>query len=461
MSNLNSFQRKLVYLGGVLLLLIPITLLGMPPEPSKASGGKIQEDSGGLLARRRIDYELGENSLGGVDAASSTMTLLLLGFRGIATSLLWVDAQELQNRKDWAGLRATTNSIILLQPHFLKVWHFQGWNLAYNVSAEWDAVADRYYWVKEGIKFFKQGITRNEKHAELYWYTGDTTGKKIGRSDEWREFRGFFRRDPNTQRYGEKPDPEINPEDIDNYLEAKKWFINANTILEQYGFEQHIMAAVLFDSYPDRAQIEYAMIMQREGLFDEVGRLAWEEALKGWTDRFGSKFFKVEYPGKNIEVKLELNRQELEEIRAADRLLEDETDRVEYWTDRYRDMANYRFWRLRCEVESKPVMLDSHRELYQGEQAFLEADFTTAEKLLLDGMAKLEEIINAHPEMRSDDTTINDAMMAQRLWRECLELDEREPDEAGGYPLQSMWIGNANRLSAIEDEFRRKMRSAR
>ena len=147
MNNLTSLQRKLVYLGGIVLLLIPIILLGGPPEPAPVNptgAGRSEGSPGGYLAQKRVEYGLGESDLGNVDPASSTMNLLLLGFRGIATSMLWMDAQKQQRDKDWAGLRATTESIILLQPHFLKVWHFQGWNLAYNVSAEWDGVADRY-----------------------------------------------------------------------------------------------------------------------------------------------------------------------------------------------------------------------------------------------------------------------------------------------------------------------------
>ncbi len=32
---------------------------------------------------------------------------------------------------------ATTESVILLQPHYIQVWRYLGWNLAWNVSAEW------------------------------------------------------------------------------------------------------------------------------------------------------------------------------------------------------------------------------------------------------------------------------------------------------------------------------------
>src|SRR5579872_7473638 len=222
MNNLTSLQRKLMYLGGIILLLIPITWLGLPPEPkSKSSEGS----PGGWLAQERTKHGLGESDLGNVDPASSTMNLLLLGFRGIATSMLWIDAQDQQRNKDWAALRSTTESIILLQTHFLKVWHFQGWNLAFNVSAEWDAVADRYYWVKEGIKFYKKGRARNEKYPELYWYVADTNGRKVGRSDEWKQFRKFYREDPDKDRFGGRPDPEVNPRGVDNYDEAHEWFL--------------------------------------------------------------------------------------------------------------------------------------------------------------------------------------------------------------------------------------------
>src|SRR5580692_2007398 len=121
MNNLTSLQRKLMYLGGILLLLIPIIWLGAPPEPAAASSaqsGRTEGSSGGKLAQKRVEFSLGESDLGNVDPASSTMNLLLLGFRGIATSMLWMDAQKQQRDKDWAAVRAATESIILLQPHF-------------------------------------------------------------------------------------------------------------------------------------------------------------------------------------------------------------------------------------------------------------------------------------------------------------------------------------------------------
>jgi hypothetical protein len=456
MNNLTSLQRKLLYLGGIVLLLIPITWLGLPAEPAHGAGS--QGSPGGYLAQRRAEYGLGESDLGNVDPASSTMNLLLLGFRGIATNILWMDAHEQQRNKDWASLRATTESIILLQPHFLKVWQFQGWNLAYNVSAEWDGVADRYYWVKEGIKFFKKGQSRNKMYGELFWYTGDTTGKKIGRSDEEKQFRRYFRSDPDEARFRGGPDPEVNPNSRDNYLEAAEWFQQANSTIDKFGIEQHIMAPYLFRAYPVRSLFDYAAALQREGNFGEVTQNAWSESFQQWTTSYGTMQFECELLGRPIH--LEVSADEMRDMVAkedAGKL--SDRDRESYWVNRYQDTTNYRYWRTRSRVESEKVMADAHRELYEGQQALFRADDTTARARYLDGMTKFEKILSEYPDLKVEDETIEEALLALIGWRQCLELaDEEIPEQ---YPLKEFWEGHPSRHSTVKQEFDRRRRGAR
>jgi hypothetical protein len=150
MSTVNSRQRKIWYGVGILLLLVPIVYLGFPAQQTAGAG---RAGGLGVLSHKRQQYDLGEATLGKVDPSSAAMNLVLLGLRGPAASVLHLKAMEYQERKQWAKLRSTVDSIILLQPHYVQIWKFQGWNLAYNVSREWDKVDDRYYWVKEGIKF--------------------------------------------------------------------------------------------------------------------------------------------------------------------------------------------------------------------------------------------------------------------------------------------------------------------
>ena len=176
MNGLTSRQRKIAYVIGIVVLLIPIVLLGQP-------SGK-EGDSEGLLSKKRQEYDLGESTLGNVDPSSSAMNLVLLGLRGPAASILQLEAKELQKTKNWGKMRALVDTITLLQPHYVKVWQFEGWNLAYNVSSAWDATEDRYYWVKEGIKFQNDGVSRNQKNADLVWHTARLIGWKVGAADE-------------------------------------------------------------------------------------------------------------------------------------------------------------------------------------------------------------------------------------------------------------------------------------
>ena len=57
MNNLTSRQQKIVCVVGILVLLVPIVILGMP-------AGEQAEASGGVLARLRSEYDLGESDLG-------------------------------------------------------------------------------------------------------------------------------------------------------------------------------------------------------------------------------------------------------------------------------------------------------------------------------------------------------------------------------------------------------------
>lgn len=132
MSTVNSRQRKIWYGVGILLLLGPVVYLGFP---ARQTAGAVADSGGlGVLSQKRQQYDLGEATLGKVDPSSSAMNLLLLGLRGPAATVLQLKAIDYQERKQWAKLRATVDSIIMLQPHYVQIWKFQGWNLAYNVS---------------------------------------------------------------------------------------------------------------------------------------------------------------------------------------------------------------------------------------------------------------------------------------------------------------------------------------
>src|SRR4051812_43541173 len=96
MNKMTSQQRKLVYLIGIIVLLAPIIQLSLPADGTKTAEGK-PKNPGGILSQLRTKYDLGESDLGDVDPSGAAINLVLLGMRGIAVNILWI---ELDKQKD-------------------------------------------------------------------------------------------------------------------------------------------------------------------------------------------------------------------------------------------------------------------------------------------------------------------------------------------------------------------------
>ncbi len=462
MNKLTSQQWKMIYLGAMVALLVPVIWLGLP---ASSTGENAQgAAAGGQLARLRHQYDLGETNLGDVDPASATMNLVLLGMRGVATNLLWLEHEEFKRTKQWAQMKAAANSIILLQPHFLQVWRYQGWDLAYNVSAEWDAVPDRYYWVKEGGKFTMTGATRNSRHPELFWETGRILGQKVGRSDEWAYFRKYFKQDPEKDDAGEfvhkGPDPAFNRDPQgsmkdDNYLCAKEWYFEANRV-DKTEEPQHIMWRVLFRNYPARSQFDYADAMQREGTFGEVTRAAWAESYEDWTEKYRNGL-----PG--------FGREEFVEVGVGTYYLEANTDEdlqalVDKDEGRFtleqkkrniqsaRQTSNYPFWRLKAQCEREPNTVEAHREIYDGQQLFKQGKHRAAIARLESGMAKYATMLQTYGELQFEDMSMEEGLMAVLYWKYSLQLLGLPVPET--YALKELEEVNKGRLDEIQRRFR-------
>ncbi|MEM1061340.1 MAG: hypothetical protein AAF532_15570 [Planctomycetota bacterium] len=444
MNTLTPTQRKWVYLAAIVVLLFPVIYLGRPASLDDA-GATV---GGGKLADLRKDYDLGETSLGDVDPSSSTMNLVLLGFRGIAASQLWVDAIDGAQTKDWGKLKDAVQSIIMLQPHYVKVWRFQGWNLAYNVSSAWDNVDDRYYWVKDGAKFLKQGQSRNERVPDLAHDTGNVIGQKIGRADEWRFYRNFFKADPDTDTYGGGPDTELNPDGLDNYLAAREEHLHANEL--ELNMVQHVMARSIFRSLPARALIEYANAINREGVFGDVSAEAWADAFEAWTGEYGSEPMLTEVG----EVYLEAFDDDISAI-AKDAGTSEEA--VRYRINRLQNMTNYRFWRERCRAEADTLVSEGRSEIYDGKQAFRNGDTETAKDRIISGLEKFEVARQKYELFAQQDLVQEDIMVAIR-YLQVIYVDLEGGELPEDTPLFDFWQQNQYLLDVIEAQFRAESR---
>ena len=442
MNNLTSQQRKLIYLTGIVVLLIPIIWLSLPSDGEKP---------GGVLSQLRSQYELGEADLGDVDASSAAMNLVLLGMRGMAVNMLWMDLDQQKDMKRWAEMQATTESIVRLQPHYEKVWDYNGWNLAYNTSAEWDAVPDRYYWVKQGAKFLKRGVERNKRSTELYYRTGKVLQQKVGYADEAVDYRNYFLRDPDPVFEG-KPDPVINPDGKDNFLEAKKWF--------QWGCDrelsrpQHILDRSLFRSTPARCQFDYAQALQKDGKFGEETRAAWEQARKDWTEVYGRETFHALIGSEESDIRLEMTDDEIKQIAGTP----DDEQRVRKAVDAYQKMTNYRYWRMRAFAEAEPETAEAHRAIFEAKQAYKAQEFDNARNAAYRGMEGFDKLLKS-PEyemLTEEDLLCEECLLAWKIWDDIYQVAGEKIPET--YPLKwlvEMKQGNEQLMTNVNRQFKR------
>ena len=454
MNKLTSFQRKIAYAVGIVILLLPIIWLGMPAGRDETGRPTV----GGKLATLRNEYDLGETSLGNVDPSSSTMNLVLLGFRGVATNLLGRNALEQRDQKQWAQLRSTTDSIILLQPHYIKVWDFQGWNLAYNVSAEWDNVPDRYYWVKEGGKFLMRGTDRNARNPDLSFRTGYLLAQKVGRSDEWQYFRDYFLADPDTATFEGGPDPDFNRgydtgTFTDNYLAGRDWYIEANEREEKWP-PQHVMMREIFRSYPAHAYMEMSNARQREGKFDETTRQGWLDGFQAWTNDYGRE----EFPSRVGPVRMEVTTpDEFEELarRNSEQLGRTVTvDELRQYVSFLQNTVNYRYWRMRSLAEAQTNTVDAHRAVFDGQELFKQGKLGPAKEKLLEGLGKLEDLFETFPRFEDDDLAVEEVLLAMVYLKAIYSLGGEEVP--ADLPLQRIWDANGEtgRIDDAERQFR-------
>lgn len=301
MTPQHAFARKIYYLVGLVLLLAVLSWLGRPmtgdaagPQPAGGFWDWLQMPN---LAQLRSRAGLSEAQLGEIDPASATIKLATLGLRGVATNILWEKANNYKMKKDWTNLSATLQQITRLEPHFISVWRFQGWNLSYNVSAEFDDFRERYRWVIRGIDFLREGIRRNTREPRLVEDVGWFITHKIGTADESKQFRRLFKEDDETFRRWEDYRPA---EDRDNWLVGKEWFLRAVSLVDQ-GADLKNKSRVLFYSQAPMAQMNYSEALEKDGVFEEKARYAWARAGQEWFE-FGARPIPTTDPQRSIHL---------------------------------------------------------------------------------------------------------------------------------------------------------------
>lgn len=327
-----SHYRKAIY--GILAatLLLPISYLARPNQISK-DPAKAGEATGGTISQMRSKHHLSQASLSSIDPTSEVMKLASLGLHGIAVNVLWNQANQFQDKKAFDKVSSTVDTLILLQPNFVSVWEFQGHNLAYNISREFDDYQDRYFWVKEGLNFFTKGIAFNKRDHRIYDNLGMHTGLKLGSSDEKKQFRQMLRKD---REYVNtfisqfiNPDRFDKPEagGYDSWMLSYWWYDKSYHMREDLGVKKRTSDLMYWVKGPQQLR-QYAEALSVDFRPGEATRQAWRTAFEAWTDRdpvgdrqgFGKRDIVTSF---GIEIRLEDLERELERQRAISRRMDE------------------------------------------------------------------------------------------------------------------------------------------
>ena len=425
MTRLSSEQRKLIYLMGIVVLFLIILLLQ------------------GQIDRKRTQYRLTEQSIGEMDEVGFTINLVLVGFRGIAVNLLWSQYRDMQKRHNWEEMLSVNEQIAALQPHFITVWVWHAWNLAYNVSVEWDAVEDKYWWIKKGIRFLQRGRRKNRNNPDILWNIGWTFFQKIGKSDEHKLFRKLFRDDDNPE------DSDTYVELLqgmpvgqrDNFLESYKWFVEAIAT----GRKPSTLGRSPFMTYPAQAKSAYAEYLMNDGTFGQRAMEAWQDALDEWNRlRESLKIGLIDVPQPergnfNSDAafrtvylawskKMGVYDWAIEHDDAErDKPLDDDTLKKMQWlwfqAKQKRRIINYHSWVLRCQAEI--VAVPANRQFWLGRDERRKANYPKAIKHYERGFHLWSTLFlkgKSIPPLRPAFKTEADYRVAYKKWAVHLQL---------------------------------------
>lgn len=285
-----AFRRKVIYLGLIALLLIPLYVVGHPAvgdptDPNSSPGGR--------LAQLRSEHDLSPAELGEVDPTGESMKLATLGMRGVAATILWSKANDYKRKENWEGLVAVVNQMAKLQPNFISVWEFQSHNLTYNTSVEMDDYRFRYLWVKKGIEFLIQGTHYNRREPKLFWTVGWYTGQKINRADESKQFRRMFKAD---RDFHDLQSQYVDVDGLgrgadgrpDSWLVSRLWYQRAYDIVDTQARPIRGKAPHIFYADGPKALMNYVTAIEDEGYLDERAEYGWKRADDEWT-KYGDR----------------------------------------------------------------------------------------------------------------------------------------------------------------------------
>lgn len=122
----------------------------------------------GLCYKERTTRTATATNLDQAPAGIVFTSVVLGGFRGILSDVLWLRASYLQDNGQYVELVQLSDWITKLEPECAEIWEYHAWNMAYNVSVFMPDDENRWRWVQSGIRLLRdEGLLFNPGDPEL------------------------------------------------------------------------------------------------------------------------------------------------------------------------------------------------------------------------------------------------------------------------------------------------------
>ena len=101
-----------------------------------------------------------------------------------------------------------------------------------------------------------------------------------------------------------------------------------------------------------------------------------------------------------------------------------------YWTQRWSDQMNYRYWKERCQAEATTNGVLARQLFYEATRAYKTGDFPKAAEKFKEGLELWKAVMNDFPNYRDDELNKKDTgLIVKRYVRALKQLQMPDPDD--------------------------------
>jgi hypothetical protein len=162
------------------------TILNNLPKPA-LFGIMLTSLVGVFLVQSKLNEDRGKLSPSHLEPLQDAPPMLALvtqsiaGFRGIITSYLWIRSNEMQQKKNFPEQMQLAKWITQLQPQVPTAWVNRSWNMAYNISRNYEDPEIRWKYIHDAVKMLRdEGIKYNPQEPLVYDQLAYLFEHKIG-----------------------------------------------------------------------------------------------------------------------------------------------------------------------------------------------------------------------------------------------------------------------------------------